>query len=99
VIPITDVAMQSEQTIKGRSPRVKRSVTEKPPNFACIEAIRQIGFEGFVTIAALQVSKCSEVPTKPGVYLLLRSTTEPPDFLSESIGGAVQGEKPHGCGR
>jgi hypothetical protein len=63
-------------------------------NFDSIDAIRQSGFVGFVTISALQKSKCCEVPTKPGVYLILRSNTARPDFLSESIGGHFKGKNP-----
>jgi|ERR1019366_685900 hypothetical protein len=63
-------------------------------NFNTIDAIRQSGFEGFVTILALQKSRCCEVPTKPGVYLILRSNTAPPDFLSESVGGHFKGKNP-----
>ncbi|MFZ3264411.1 MAG: hypothetical protein WA172_10460 [Terriglobales bacterium] len=62
--------------------------------FDSIDAIRQSGFEGFVTISALQASKCNEVPTKPGVYFILRSDTAPPDFLSESVGGHFKGKNP-----
>jgi hypothetical protein len=59
-----------------------------------IDAIRQSGFEGFVTISALQTSNCGQVPDKPGVYLILRSSTAPPDFLSESVGGHFKGKSP-----
>jgi hypothetical protein len=47
-----------------------------------------------VTISALQTSNCSEVPTQPGVYLVLRPNTERPDFLSESVGGHFKGKNP-----
>jgi hypothetical protein len=43
-----------------------------PMNFASIHHIRRSGFDGFVTVSALQASKCCEVPNKPGIYLILR---------------------------
>jgi hypothetical protein len=63
-------------------------------NFESIGVIRQSGFEGFVTIFALQTSNCDQVPNEPGVYLILRSNTTPPDFLTESIGGHFKGKNP-----
>lgn len=63
-------------------------------NFKSIDAIRQSGFEGFVTISALQTSNCCEVPNKPGVYLILRPNMALPDFLSESVGGHFKGKNP-----
>jgi hypothetical protein len=63
-------------------------------NFDSIDDIRRSGFEGFVTISDLQASNCCEVPTEPGVYLVLRPNIEPPDFLSDSIGGYFKGKNP-----
>jgi hypothetical protein len=63
-------------------------------NFDSIDAIRQSGFEGFVAISTLQTLNCTQVPDKPGVYLILRSDMAPPDFLSESTGGHFKGKNP-----
>ena len=63
-------------------------------NFGSIDVIRQSGFEGFLTISALQTSRCCEVPPMPGVYLILRSNMALPDFLSESVGGHFKGKNP-----
>ncbi|MDO8585959.1 MAG: hypothetical protein Q7T82_02870 [Armatimonadota bacterium] len=52
------------------------------------------GFSGFVDIARLRASGCSLVPKEPGVYALLRNTTEPPTFLQSSIGGHYDGRNP-----
>ena len=63
-------------------------------NFKSIDGIRQTGFDGFITIHALQASGCCEVPEKPGVYLVLRPSTTPPGFISESSGGHFKGKNP-----
>jgi hypothetical protein len=63
-------------------------------NLNSIDAIRHSGFEEFVTISALQTSKCCEAPAMPGVYLILRSNMALPDFLSESVGGHFKGKNP-----
>jgi hypothetical protein len=62
--------------------------------FNSIDHIRQSGFEGFVTVAALQKSKCCKVPDEFGVYLVLRPNTSRPCFLEESIGGHFKGKNP-----
>jgi hypothetical protein len=62
-------------------------------NFDSIDAIRQSGFEGFVTIVALQTSKCCEVPTKQGVYFILKTDSERPVFLSKSVARRPRGKK------
>jgi hypothetical protein len=63
-------------------------------NFASIDDVRHSGFDGFVTVSALQASKCCEVPKKPGVYLVLRPTVVRPAFLEASIGGFFKGKNP-----
>jgi hypothetical protein len=62
--------------------------------FNTIDEIRQSGFDGFVPISSLQISKCREVPEQPGVYLVVRPNTARPDFLGESIGGHFKGKDP-----
>jgi hypothetical protein len=54
-------------------------------NFASIHHIRRSGFDGFVTVSALQASKCCEVPNKPGVYLILRPNSLHPARRFEYI--------------
>jgi len=62
--------------------------------FANIDDIRHSGFDGFVTVSALQVSKCRDVPDKPGVYLILRLDATHPTFLDASVGGYFKGKNP-----
>ncbi|MGB9105306.1 MAG: hypothetical protein WCC59_11145, partial [Terriglobales bacterium] len=60
-------------------------------DFTSKEEIRANGFEGFVTISDLQKSNCREVPNVPGIYFVLRASTEAPKFLSENTGGHFKG--------
>lgn len=59
-----------------------------------INDIRRRGFCGFVSISALQTSKCREVPEEPGVYLVLRPSWAEPAFLRKSTGGGFKGKDP-----
>jgi len=63
-------------------------------NFARKNDIQKGGFTGFLTISALQISRCCEVPKMPGVYLVLRPNTSPPNFLDRSTGGHYKGKNP-----
>jgi hypothetical protein len=59
-----------------------------------IDHIRQSGFDGFVTVAALRKSKRCNVPGAFGVYLVLRPNKTRPRFLDESKGGHFKGKNP-----
>jgi hypothetical protein len=59
-----------------------------------IEDIRANGFEGFVSVTDLRLSGCRAVPRKPGVYLVLRPSSAPPQFLPQSTGGRHKGKDP-----
>lgn len=59
--------------------------------------IRDHGFSGFRTIAALRESRLAEVPQSRGVYLILRSTVTTPRFLSISPAGRLKGRDPSIC--
>jgi hypothetical protein len=63
-------------------------------NFNSIDDIRVEGFDGFATISALQKSKCGQVPSEPGVYMVLRPNAMPPEFCSESKGGHFKDRDP-----
>lgn len=59
-----------------------------------LESIRQEGFEGFLTIRHLWGSGLREVPQKMGVYLVLRVSQQPHEFLERSRGGHFKGQDP-----
>ncbi len=63
-------------------------------NFATYDEICNDEFTGFVTISALQTSKCCAVPDRPGIYLVLRPNDTPPKFLKKSTGGHYKGRNP-----
>jgi hypothetical protein len=63
-------------------------------NFGETSAIRADGFQGFVTISDLQQSQCRNVPTNPGVYLVLNSNSCCPGFLEKNIGGHFKEKDP-----
>jgi len=65
-----------------------------PTNFESLEALREAGYEGFRKVKELQASDCREVPTQPGVYLVLRPDSTEPKFLAENPGGHFKGKDP-----
>jgi hypothetical protein len=62
--------------------------------FGSIEAVKESGFEGFVTISELKQSQCARVPKECGVYMALRPDMSPPEFLRTSTGGHFHGNDP-----
>lgn len=80
------------------SARVKQTSPSGSPthrlDFENIPSIRARGFEGFVRIADLQKSACCDVPAVPGIYIVLRPSATPPQFLSESTGGYFKRKSP-----
>lgn len=52
-----------------------------------IDGIDLSGFSPPISIGTLQRTKCSAVPTGPGVYLVLRPDQSKPKFLEKSVGG------------
>ena len=63
-------------------------------SFSGLHDIRERGFKGFVSISALQASRCFEVPDQPGVYLVLRTNVAERDFVCKSCGGRFKGRNP-----
>ena len=59
-----------------------------------LESIKAEGFQGFLTVARLRSTALQAVPTKPGVYLVLRVATEAHEFLEISTGGWFKGQDP-----
>ena len=63
-------------------------------NFENIDGIKSHGFQGFVAISPLQDSACSDVPRRPGIYLVVQAADSPPKYLSKSIGGHFKKKDP-----
>ncbi len=63
----------------------------KPMDFTR-QGLSDTGFSGFFTIAKLRRGRLREVPTGPGVYIVLREAVERPAFLDTSIGGWFNGD-------
>lgn len=57
------------------------------------EHLASAGFEGFVRIVGLP-PRAQNVPPTPGVYAVVRRSTEPVTFLDESVGGRFKGRDP-----
>jgi len=62
--------------------------------FQSTQWIKNQGFNGFKTIAELQVSKLMSVPKSPGVYLILKNHITKPEFLAKSPAGWFKGKDP-----
>jgi len=58
------------------------------------DGLRSAGFVGFKSIASLRESKCAEVPSSPGVYMVLRTSGLPPQWLETSTGGWFKKRNP-----
>ncbi len=90
------IVVNGNPTRAGENERVVAFEVDdlRPQQFSSIEAIREVGFDGFVAISALQSTECAGVPDVPGVYLVLKSSATTPEFLEESTGGHFKGKNP-----
>ena len=55
------------------------------------EGLEQAGFRGFVRFSELSDT---DVPQVAGVYVVLRESVEPPEFLTASVAGHFKGRDP-----
>lgn len=62
--------------------------------FKAIDDLRQIGFEGFVPISDLWKDH-SVIPNVKGVYMVVRTVNNAPEFLTEGTGGFFKGKDPN----
>lgn len=53
------------------------------------------GFKGFIRVGQLMENGCSLIDDAPGVYLIIRRSTEPPVFLEKGTGGWFKGIDPN----
>lgn len=54
-----------------------------------------MGFSGFLTIKHLRQTDLAELPTGPGVYVVLRDELTQPNFVSIGTGGRFKGRDPN----
>ncbi|MGX6570586.1 GIY-YIG nuclease family protein (plasmid) [Cupriavidus necator H16] len=59
-----------------------------------IDGIDLSGFTPAVTIKSLHNTRCTHVPTAAGVYVVVRTESTAPKFLSESRAGWFKGQHP-----
>ena len=60
-----------------------------------VPGLRHLGFRGFRTVANLRDEDPAGVPGDPGVYLVIRTSTAPPHFLTVGTGGWFKGKDPN----
>jgi hypothetical protein len=87
------------ESIRRAREQVKRGETFSDSELSILlaEKLDGISFSGFsnpVSVETLRRTKCSQVPTDSGVYVVLRSKTESPKFLKRSVGGRFKGKNP-----
>jgi hypothetical protein len=58
------------------------------------DGLKQAGFDGFTTFAALLGGELERVPREAGAYVVIRSSPTPPSFLETSCGGHFKGRNP-----
>lgn len=58
------------------------------------EGLTQFGFGGFTRLLALGNPDCSPAPAAPGVYVVLRESERPADFLTTNPGGRFKDRDP-----
>lgn len=56
--------------------------------------LQRNGFAGFVSVRALRDGRRSEISTGTGVYVVLRQSTDPPEFLELSPAGWYKNSDP-----
>lgn len=56
------------------------------------DTLRNMGFEGFISMGELMDGAKSEIPAQMGVYVVLRENNTTPKFLSEGTGGFFKGK-------
>ena len=47
-----------------------------------VEMLREIGFRGFHSVSHLGQTRCLDVPVERGLYVVVRDTDAPPEFLA-----------------
>lgn len=58
------------------------------------ELVRAAGFTGFRLVSELRATKLAAVPKRMGVYMVLRTKTDPPKFRKQSPAGHFKRKDP-----
>ena len=66
-----------------------------PSVLKAVAGLRNLGFEGFLTVADLRCGNRNGVPAESGVYLVLRSCASSPEFLEVGTGGHFKSKDPN----
>jgi hypothetical protein len=56
--------------------------------------LEDLGFRGFRSVSHLQRTRCLDVPVERGVYVVVRDTDLPPEFMTRSVGGWYRQKDP-----
>jgi hypothetical protein len=56
--------------------------------------LKKAGFDGFTTFAALLDGELDHVPGEGGAYVVIRTSSAPPNFLDRSCGGHFKDQDP-----
>lgn len=62
--------------------------------FKTIDNLKQIGFDGFVSVSDLWKDH-SVIPNVKGVYMVVRAANTTPNFLPKGTGGFLKGKDPN----
>ena len=81
-------------TADGQSPAPARGDIPALPRTFTREDLTAIGFEGWMTWPQLRADGYSTIPSRPGVYVIVRTTDGPKQFVHPGTGGWFQGKDP-----
>jgi hypothetical protein len=59
-----------------------------------VPALEHRGFVGFVRAREMYLDRCASVPSEPGVYAVLRTSSAAPEILARSKGGQFKSKDP-----
>lgn len=65
------------------------------PGLACVDDLRALGYEGFLTVSQLRDEGAESVPVEPGAWVVLRDgSSAVPRFLPRSSAAPWRGQDP-----
>lgn len=91
---VINVQEKSRAAVSSSSAEDARSMID-PDSLTAVASLRSQGFDGFVTVADLRRGNRNNIPSVPGVYLVLRDCASYPEFLDVGTGGHFKDEDPN----